>query len=105
MVRNLDENKGGIRQLNSNSEYFNEVIDNLEFVNVRTINGTFTWNNKRNGDRGITYRFLVSESIMMTGVNIRAIVLTSAGPDHWPISLEWENVGVNLRRTFHFEKF
>ena len=108
LVRNLDENKGGIRHLNSNSEYFNEFIDNLELVDVRKTNNTFTWNNKRTGDRGITCRldrFLVFESIMMTGVNIRVIVLTSTGFNHWPVSLEWGNVEVNLRRTFRFEKF
>ena len=47
LVRNLDEKKGGIRQLNPINEYFNEVIDKLELVDVRSNNDTFTWNNKR----------------------------------------------------------
>ena len=46
LVRNLDDKKGGIRKLNPISEYLNEVIANLEMVDVRMTNGTFTWNNK-----------------------------------------------------------
>ena len=60
------------------------------------------------GDRGIAYRldrFLVLESIMLNGGELKALVLPSAGSDHWPIKIEWENVGSNLRRRFHFEFF
>ena len=99
LVRNLDEKKGGIRQLNPISEYFNEVIDNLELVDARTTNGSFTWNNKKTGDRGITCRldhFLVSKSIMMNGGELRALLLPLVGSDHCSIKLEWESVGVNL---------
>ena len=46
LVKNIDEKKGGIWKLNPISEYFNEFIANLELVDVRTTNGTFTWNNK-----------------------------------------------------------
>ena len=41
----------------------------------------------------------------MNGGELKASVLPSAGSDHWPIKLEWENVGPNLRRPFRFEKF
>ena len=93
------EKKGGIRKLNPVGEYFNAVIANLELVDVRMTNGTFIWNNKRTGDRGITCHldlFLVSESIMMAGGELSVVVLPLVGSDHWPISLEWESVGVNL---------
>ena len=33
------------------------------------------------------------------------VVMPAAGSDHWPISMEWENVEVNPRRPFRFEKF
>ena len=68
-------------------------------MDVRTNNGTFTWNKKRIGDRGIAFwldRFMVSESIMMNGGELRAVVLPSAGSYHFPIKLEWDIVGVNL---------
>ena len=37
--------------------------------------------------------------------NLKAVVLPAIGSHHWPICLEWENVGVNPRRPFIFEKF
>ena len=77
-------------------------------MDVRTNNGTFTWNNKRIGDKGVAFwldRFLVSESIMMAGGELRVVVLPSVGSDQWPIILEWESVRVNLQRPLSFEKF
>ena len=103
LVRNLDEKKGGIQKFNHANEYLNEVIENLELVDVRMTNGTYTWNNKKPGDRGISCRLdllLVSESIIMKGGEMKAPVLPSAGSDHWPISLKWKNVGVNPCRPF-----
>ena len=90
LVRNLGEKKGGIQKLNPISEYFNEVIANLELVDVRMTNGTFTWNNKRTGDRGITCHldwFLVFESIMMAGGELSVVVLPSLSSDNWPLDL------------------
>ena len=107
LVRNLDKKKGGIRKLNPISEYFNEVIANLELVDVRMTNGTFTWNNKTTRDRGITYRlywFLVYESIMKAGGELSVVVLPSGDSNHWPIDLDWESVGVNLGIPFRLEK-
>ena len=85
LIRNLEEKKGGIRQLNPINDSFNEVIDNLKLIDVRTNNDNFTWNDKRTGDRGIAYRldhFLVSDSIMMNEGELKASVLPSAGSDH-----------------------
>ena len=42
---------------------------------------------------------------MMVVGDLKGVVLLAAGLDHWPISLEWENAGVNPRRPFRFEKF
>ena len=50
MIKSLEEKKGVIHQINPISEMFNEVIDNLNLVDVRTTNDNFTWNNKRTGD-------------------------------------------------------
>ena len=107
LIRNLEEKKGGIRQLNPINYSFNEVIDNLELIDVRKNIDTFNWNNKRTGDRGIARRldcFLVSESIMMNEGELKGTVLPSARSYHWPIKLEWKNVGTNLRKPFRFKK-
>ena len=90
------------------STLFNNTIIDLDLIDVRTSNGIFTWNNKQTEDIGIACRldrFLFSESVMMAGGNLKAIVLPVARSNHWPISLEWDNVGVNPRRPFRFEKF
>ena len=108
MIRNLEDKKGGIQNLNPTSAQFNELIDGLELIDVRTSNGIFMWNNKQDGDRGIACRlghFLISESIMMANGELRAVVLAMVGSDHWPISLEWDNVGINSHRPFRFENF
>ena len=41
---------------------------------------------------------------MMAGGEVRAMVLPAVGSNHWPISMEWDNVGINPRRPFRFEK-
>ena len=41
---------------------------------------------------------------MMVGGDIKVAVLPPACSNHWPISLEWENVRVNPHRPFKFEK-
>ena len=59
------------------------------------------------GDRGIACRldmFLLLELVMMARGDLKLVVMLAAGLDHWPISLEWENVGVNPRRPFRFNK-
>ena len=108
LIKNLEVKKGAIRNLNPASVHFNNLIDTLDLLYVRTSNGIFTWNNKQAGDKGIACRldlFLISESIMMAGGELRAVVLPVAGSANWPIILEWENMGVNPHRTFRFEKF
>ena len=81
----MEENKGGITQLSPINDTFNDIINNLELIDVRTNNDTFTWNNKRTRDRGIACRldrFLVSESIMKNEGELKAPVLPLAGFDH-----------------------
>ena len=50
-------------------------------------------------------RFMLSESVMMVGGDLKAVVMPVVGSNHWPISMEWENVRVKPRRPFRFEKF
>ncbi len=82
MINSLEEKKGGIRNLSKTSYKFIECMDNI-----------FTWNNKRTRGRNIASRldrFLVSESTMTMGGELEALVLPTAGSDHWPINLTWE---------------
>ena len=53
LIMNLEEKKGGIRNLNTASVHFNDLIDTLDLIDVRTSNGIFTWNSKQAGNRGI----------------------------------------------------
>ena len=40
---------------------------------------------------------------MMADEELRAVLLPTTRSNHWPISLEWENVGITPRRPFRFE--
>ena len=42
LIRSLDEKKGGIRNLNDVSTLFNNTINDLDLIDVRTSNGIFT---------------------------------------------------------------
>jgi len=108
IIRSLEEKKGGIRRLTQVNELFHQAIEELRLVDLRTANSTFTWYNNRTGDRSIACRldrFLVSEDIIMGGGQLSAVVLPSAGSDHWPISLEWTIQTRNPCRPIRFEKF
>ena len=85
LIMNLEEKKGGIRNLNLASVYFNVLIDTLDLIDVRTSNGIFAWNNKKVGDRGIACwldLFLIYESIMLARGELRAVVLPPTASDH-----------------------
>lgn len=46
---------------------FNDMIEELRLVDIQTINGTYTWNNRRGSKNQIASkldRLLVSEAIM-----------------------------------------
>ena len=42
LIRNVEEKKGGIRNLNPTSVHFNELIDTLDLIDVRISNSIFT---------------------------------------------------------------
>jgi len=66
-------------------ELFNDMIESLRLVDIPTINGIFTWNNRRGGKNQIASRldrFLVSETIMNRDVFIEAKIMPSLGSDH-----------------------
>ena len=42
MIKYLEEKKGGIRKLDLNSDLLKETINDLNLIDLETINGTFT---------------------------------------------------------------
>jgi len=48
-ISSLTEKTGGTRRLDPNSEAFNYFIQYFSLVDTNTINGIFTWNNRRGG--------------------------------------------------------
>eukprot|EP00253_Pinus_taeda_P018479 PITA_18479 len=108
LIRSLEEKKGGIRKLDHFMDKFNDLIDDLRLVDIQTINGICTWNNRRGGKNQIASRldrFLFSEGIMNKDIFIEAKIMPSLGSDHWPIRLEVD-IKVNQgKRPFRFESF
>eukprot|EP00253_Pinus_taeda_P008691 PITA_08691 len=108
LIRSLEEKKGGIRKTDNLMERFNALIDDLRLVDIQTINGICTWNNRRGGKNQIASRldrFLVSESIMNKDIFVEGQILPSLGSDHWPIKLEVDIKVRHGKRPFRFESF
>lgn len=87
---------------------FNEMIKELRLVDIQTINGMFTWNNRRGGKNQIASRldrFLFTEAIMNKDIFVEAKIIPSLGSDHWSIRLEIDIKKNRGRRPFRFESF
>lgn len=98
LIKFLKEKKGCQITLGQISETFSKKIYDLDLVDVITTNSLYTWSNQRSGDRNIAShldRFMLSECILIEGGDLAALVLPTAGSDHWSISLEWRP-GENL---------
>ena len=108
MITSLEEKKGGIRNLNRDAEAFTSFIRTTNLVDILPRNGSFTWTNRRGGDRHIASRldhFLIFDSILLGGVTMESNIIPSGGSDHWPISLDATILGTPKNMPFHFEKF
>lgn len=108
MITTLLEKKGGLRKLSRDAEAFATFIETAKLVDVFPKSGSFTWNNRRGGDKLIASRldrFLISESIIMDGTTVESDILPSGGSDHWPISLIVEVSSTPRNGPFRFEKF
>ena len=63
MIKSLTEKKGGTRILGKDSTTFQNFLNNMGLVDIETINGTFTWNNKMGGASQVASkldRFIIS---------------------------------------------
>eukprot|EP00253_Pinus_taeda_P010716 PITA_10716 len=94
--------------LNRDIEAFKYFIKLAKLVDIFPKSGTFTWNNKRRGDRQIASKldkFLMIETILMEGITVDSDILPSGGSDHWPIIMNAAIQGTPRNKPFKFEKF
>jgi len=108
MITNLAEKKGGLRRLDKDSEAFNNFIAASKLIDIPTVNGLHTWNNKQGGNRQIASRldrFLMSESILLHNLDMEASILPIGGSDHWPVKIHFTNLDKPQNRPFRFEAF
>eukprot|EP00253_Pinus_taeda_P006320 PITA_06320 len=78
----------------------------MRLVDSKTYNGIFTWNNKRGGVAQVASkldRFSISEDLILSGLDLSAMILPFGGSDHWPIQLEASFIGTPRNRPFRFE--
>ena len=71
MILNLGEKWGGLRRLYSDSQAFQNMIDDLGFIDSPTKNDIHTWNNRRGGEYQITSRldrFLLSKELFLSSL-------------------------------------
>jgi len=78
----------------------------MRLVDTKIVNCTFTWNNKRGGASQVALkldRFIISEDLFLSSLNLNAFILPFGGSDHWPIQLEASFIGTLRNRPFRFE--
>lgn len=62
-IVSLEEKRGVVPFLDTSSNLLRENLARLKLVDIKTLNGMFTWNNRRLGEEAISERldrFLVS---------------------------------------------
>eukprot|EP00253_Pinus_taeda_P026444 PITA_26444 len=102
----LIKKKGGTRQIDKDSEAFQDFIRNIGLVDTETINGTFTWNNKRGGVSQVASkleRFIIFEDLLLIGPAITASIFPFRGSNHWPVQLEATFMYTPRNGPFRFE--
>lgn len=85
IIKYLGEKKGGLRRLDINAQSFIDMMKDTQITNVDTINGLFSWNNRRGGQNKITFRlnkFLASKKLWDKDVFVEATILPYNGSDH-----------------------
>ena len=108
LTTSIEEKRGGLRREGLEMEKFRYLHEELKLVYIPTINGKYTWNNRRGGSRHIASQldgFLASEHFISKDIFYEASILPNLGSDHWPIKLEVEMKQGNQNRPFRFEAF
>lgn len=78
----------------------------MKLVDIDTSNGLFTWNNKRGGESQVASkldRFIISEDLMLTSLDMTVRILPFGGSDQWPVQFEVTGIGTPKNRPFRFE--
>lgn len=108
MIASMDEKRGGRNKTNSDDGLLKNFINSNWLMDIPTNNGIATWTNKRAGTHHIASRldcFLISDNATNVGGEFTASIVPCSGSDHWPIELQWNRPGNNLRHPFRFEEF
>ena len=106
MIRSITEKKGGIKHLGRDSIAFQNFMNNMGLVDTETINGTFTWNNKRGGASQVASkldRFIISKDLFLKGLDMPTSILPFEGSDHWHVQLEATFMGTPRNKPFRFK--
>lgn len=80
MITTTIEKKGGLQREDVNMERFRETQTTLHLIDINTINGKYTWNNRRGGNRQIASRlgrFLATKHFLGKDVFYEATILPS----------------------------
>lgn len=56
MITTTTRKKGGLQLEDEDMERFRETKTTLQLIDINTINGKYTWNNRRGGSRQIASR-------------------------------------------------
>ena len=108
MILNLDEKKGGIRREDPEMELFRYLLMDLYLVDIPTMNGKYTWNNRRGERHQIASHldhFLASEYLVSLDVYYEAAILPTMGSDHWLIRIDIDVKDGPKNKPFRFELF
>jgi len=88
MIRSLTEKNGKTRILGRDSIAFQNFLNNMRLVDIETINGPFTWNNKKGRAFQVASkleRFIILEDLFLTSLDLTTVILPFGGSDHWHI--------------------
>ena len=102
----LAEKQGGTGRLEPSALLLQDNINSLNLVDIKPINGQFTWNNRRSGEFCIAERL---DLFLVFGYWIGGMwsscfeILDWRGPDHWPIILYVESTWVLRKPSFRFQ--
>ena len=85
MILNLTKKKGGIRREDPEMEIFRDLLTDLHLVDIPTVNGMFTWNNRCGEIHQIASRldrFIASEALVSLNAYYEVAILPMLGSDH-----------------------
>ncbi|XP_059068884.1 uncharacterized protein LOC131859306 [Cryptomeria japonica] len=101
-----DEKCGGIFPNKHILEDFSAFILNNDLVDCKTLNGSFTWTNRRKYFSQIAERldhFLISDNWISSDVDVVATILPYASSDHFPVVLSIFDDRALGHSSFKFE--